>query len=122
MPSTADQSVIAACSFCLKPNTEVSALVAGPGVFICSACVVLCQQVIETRTAAVPQLAPWEQAHDLEDVLAALPRVARTSDQVEESLAGWVRRARELGASWTRIGDALGITRQSAWERFSGEK
>ncbi len=28
--------------------------------------------------------------------------------------------ARALGATWARIGDALGMTRQSAWERFSG--
>jgi hypothetical protein len=33
-----------------------------------------------------------------------------------------VRRARALGATWARIGDALGMTRQSAWERFSGEE
>ena len=31
-------------------------------------------------------------------------------------------RARALGAIWARIGEALGMTRQSAWERFSGEE
>ncbi|MEV6911196.1 ClpX C4-type zinc finger protein [Amycolatopsis sp. NPDC051071] len=122
MSSTAEQSVIAACSFCLKPNTEVSTLVAGPGVFICTGCVVLCQRIVETKAGSVPQLGPWEHVHELEDVLAALPRVAKTSVQVEETLACWVRRGRELGASWARIGEALGMTRQSAWERFSGEE
>ncbi|MBE1470723.1 ClpX C4-type zinc finger protein [Kibdelosporangium phytohabitans] len=122
MSSSVEQSVIAACSFCLKPNTEVSTLVAGPGVFICASCVKLCQQVVDAKSGSVPQLAPWEHVHELEEVLAALPRVATTSVQVEENLAGWVRRARELGASWTRIGDALGMARQSAWERFSGEE
>lgn len=29
---------------------------------------------------------------------------------------------RERGNSWTQIGGALGITKQSAWERFSGEE
>jgi ATP-dependent Clp protease ATP-binding subunit ClpX len=29
--------------------------------------------------------------------------------------------ARSRGITWTRIGAALGMTRQSAWERFSGE-
>jgi hypothetical protein len=33
-----------------------------------------------------------------------------------------VHRARALGATWARIGEALGMTRQSAWERFSGEE
>lgn len=30
----------------------------------------------------------------------------------------WVNEAKEDGATWEQIGDALGITRQSAWERF----
>ena len=46
----------------------------------------------------------------------------RLSAQVEQNLTGWVRRARALGVTWARIGAALGMTRQSAWERFSGEE
>ena len=30
-----------------------------------------------------------------------------------------VVQARATGASWTDIGDALGISRQAAWERFA---
>ena len=30
--------------------------------------------------------------------------------------------ARDHGMSWQQIGDLFGITRQSAWERFSGEE
>jgi isopropylmalate/homocitrate/citramalate synthase len=41
---------------------------------------------------------------------------------VEENLVEWVRKARALGATWARIGETLGMTRQSAWERFSGER
>ncbi len=119
-PST-QQSVIAACSFCAKPNTEVVALVAGPGVYICNECVALSQLVIDARAEAVPRLAPWLQVDDVDAVLANLPRIAEAGAQVEASLTGWVRRARELGATWARIGDALGMTRQSAWTRFSGE-
>jgi hypothetical protein len=29
---------------------------------------------------------------------------------------------RRRGVTWARIGTALGIARQSAWERFSGEQ
>ena len=115
-------TAIAACSFCLKPNSEVDTLVAGPGVFICAGCVDLCRQVIEGKPAQVPQLAPWDHVHDVQEVLTTLPRVAKASAQVEENLVGWVRRARALGASWARIGAALEMTRQSAWERFSGEE
>ena len=30
-----------------------------------------------------------------------------------------VRKARELGITWTEIATALGVSRQAAWERFS---
>jgi ATP-dependent protease Clp ATPase subunit len=122
MTSNTASSAIAACPFCLRPNSEVTTLAAGPGVFICEGCVELCRQVIEDKSAQVPQLAPWERVHDVEVVLTTLPRVAKASAQVDENLAGWVRRARTLGANWARIGDALAMTRQSAWERFSGEE
>ncbi len=56
-----------------------------------------------------------------EDLLAHLPKVAAASAQVEQQLTTWVRQARSRGITWTRIGEALGMTRQSAWERFSGE-
>lgn len=109
--------VIACCSFCLKPNTEVKRLVAGPAVFVCDECVDLCCQIIsevpEDRSST-PRLLPWEQTHSLDAALANLPNVTRAPAQVEESLLGWVRRARRLGATWAQVGDALGITRQSA--------
>ena len=69
-----------------------------------------------------PRLLPWELTDSLDAALANLPNVARAQAQVDESLLGWVRRARTLGATWAQIGDALGITRQSAWERFAAEE
>ena len=69
-----------------------------------------------------PQLAAWEHATSVEQVLENLPRIAAAGAQVEQHLTGWVRRARELGSTWARIGESLGITRQTAWERFPGEK
>lgn len=122
MPGVTDRPVIAACSFCLKPNTEVGTLVAGPGVYICEPCVALSAQVIGSKPASVPQLAAWEQVTSAGEVLAHLPLVATAAARVEQDLTGWVRRARALGATWALIGEALGMTRQSAWERFSGEE
>lgn len=122
MPIETERSVIAVCSFCLKPNTEVGTLVAGPGVFICDGCVELCTQLITDKPASIPQVAPWERADSLDKVLEILPLVAAAGTQVEQNLVGWVGRARALGATWARIGEALGMTRQSAWERFSGEE
>jgi hypothetical protein len=57
----------------------------------------------------------------LDTVLPMLPAAEAAHAQAEASLAGWVGRARALGGTWAQIGDALGITRQSAWERFAPE-
>jgi ATP-dependent protease Clp ATPase subunit len=124
VPTKEKDDVIACCSFCLKPNTEVKALVAGPAVFVCDGCVDLCHQIISELPASrrEPRLLPWEETASLDAALANLPNVARAQAQVEESLLGWVRRARTLGATWAQIGDALGVTRQSAWERFAAEE
>lgn len=120
----ADTAAIACCSFCLKPDTEVERLVAGPAVYVCNECVGLCVQILEDvpEGRAGTRLLPWDQTDSLEVALANLPNVARAQAQVEASLLGWVRRARTLGATWAQVGEALGITRQSAWERFAAEE
>jgi len=114
--------VIAKCSFCEKPNTEVGTLVAGPGVFICGGCVALAAEIIEGKSVSVPRIAPWERDMALEEVMSLLAPVAAAGAQVEQNLAVWVAKARALGGTWSQIGQALGMARQSAWERFSSEK
>ncbi|GLZ41938.1 ClpX C4-type zinc finger protein [Actinokineospora sp. NBRC 105648] len=116
---------IASCSFCRKPNTEVTTLVAGPGVFICDGCVALAAQVIagtrvaESAESSGSPVAPWELELSLEAVLATLGSVAAAGAQAERNLGLWVAKARTLGATWSQVGEALGMTRQSAWERFA---
>jgi ClpX C4-type zinc finger len=112
------------CSFCLKPAAEVAKVVAGPGVFICNECVGLAQELIATVPGPTEPatVAAWEANQSDEDLLATLPKIAAAGAQVEHRLALQVRRARSRGITWTRIGTALGMTRQSAWERFSGEE
>jgi hypothetical protein len=114
--------VAASCSFCLKPDNEVAKLVAGPGVYICNECVDLCRQIISTPPSLPPGLTSWDEDLDLDAVLASLPRMAAAGAQVESNLSRFVKRARELGATWAAIGSSLGMTRQSAWERFSREE
>lgn len=86
----------------------------------------LCSQLLAARPRVkerkpTGRVAPWDAEADLEAVLGGLPRVAHAGRQAEYTLAQYVRKARELGASWAAIGQALGTARQSAWERFSGE-
>jgi|SRR5579862_4442681 len=119
--------VRASCSFCLKADADVGTLVAGPGVYICDGCVALCSELIAAKPKSkskkpVARIAPWEAETGLDAVLASLPRVAHAGSQAEHTLTQYVRTARRLGATWATIGQALGMARQSAWERFSGEQ
>jgi ATP-dependent protease Clp ATPase subunit len=100
----------------------VDTLVSGPGVYICSECVSLCTQILEDRSTDAPPSLPWYEDLTVDEVLGLLPSVASVGAQAELNLVGWVRRARSLGVTWARIGETLGMTRQSAWERFSGEE
>jgi ClpX C4-type zinc finger len=125
MPVRQDQGkrVTAKCSFCRKPNTSVDKLVAGPGVFICNECIDLASQVIaDTPVSPQSRVTPWERPATLDEVLASLPPVAAAERHAEENLHAWVTKARSLGATWAQVGTALSMTRQSAWERFSGEQ
>jgi ClpX C4-type zinc finger protein len=111
------------CSFCGKPHTDVDRLVAGPGVHICNECVGLAEAIIEEYRdkPAELRLPLWGSMTD-EQMLDHIPRVAAVADQVETNLRSWVQELRRRDVTWARIGQALGITRQSAWERFSGEE
>jgi hypothetical protein len=120
--ASAKTETVVRCSFCGKQSTEVTKMVAGPGVNICDKCVGLCATIIENETVkpSEAQVPPWESMTD-EQILEHIPRIAAVEDQVEQSLREWVGRLRDRGVTWERIGAALGMTRQSAWGRFSGE-
>lgn len=109
------------CSFCLKPISEV-AVGRWSGVHVCDECVDLCREINSDPPGLRPQMTSWEHDLDIDGILASLPRMATAGAQVERDLFRLVRRARELGATWAIIGTSLGMTRQSAWDRFSGEK
>ncbi|WP_435190182.1 ClpX C4-type zinc finger protein [Streptomyces sp. bgisy126] len=112
-----------ACSFCARPEAEVTKLVAGPGVNICTECVDLAASIVaEYRPGPAELRMPmWGELTDAQ-MLERLPRVAAVADQIEADLRMWVTELRRRGVTWARVGQALGITRQSAWERFSGEE
>ena len=98
-------------------------MVAGPGVYICNECVDLCGQIFAAGTKSdVDAEIPYWQAMTDEQMLEHLPRVASVATAVEDNLRVWVQRLRDRGVSWARIGQAMGMARQSAWERFSGEE
>jgi hypothetical protein len=52
------------------------------------------------------------------DPLDSLRELARLVTATDKALRDFVSSARAGGATWTDIGQALGITKQAAWERF----
>ncbi len=120
---TAPATAITRCSFCGKEEAEVAQMVAGPGVCICNECVSLCAEIFAAGKGADGDAElPYWQAMSDDQLLAQLPRIASVATQVEDNLRVWVQRLRDRGVSWARIGQSLGMARQSAWERFSGEE
>jgi hypothetical protein len=111
--------VVNHCSFCNRSAESVDTLVAGAGVYICNNCVLLCAEVIKNKPVGPKRTTPvWEGLDDAA-LLTHLPRIEAIRHLVDDDLRSWVGEARRRGVSWDRIGDALGMRRQSAWERFS---
>lgn len=62
MPKHVDDKAAVKCSFCGKSQDEVQRIIAGPGVYICTECIELCQEIIgddveefdETVTSDIP--------------------------------------------------------------------
>ena len=106
------------CSFCLRTDQEVTRLLAGASAHICDACVATCDRILADPSAPFPTL----DAEDDETLLARLGPAAGLLDAASAGLDGLVQTARGRDLSWARIGDALGISRQAAWERFSRER
>ena len=56
------------------------------------------------------------------DPLVLLIVVANGAAKVDDKIQELVAHCRSTGKSWTQIGQALGMTKQAAWGRFSGEE
>ena len=106
------------CSFCFKSQHEVEKLVAGPAaIFICDECVDLCNQYMAGEKPK-PNIIPPEQL-PTERLLERLQPIEELRQGKGSQLQSVVDLLRMRDVSWAQIGSALGISRQSAWERFS---
>lgn len=106
------------CSFCFKSQHEVRTLVAGlANIFICDECVELCDAYVAGRPPKVTK----SSADDLptERLLERLQPIEQTLQGKGNQLQTVVELLRAREVSWAEIGAALGMSRQSAWERFS---
>ena len=124
------------CTFCGKHQEQLKKLIAGPGVYICNECVDLCNEIIAeelsatevrrrvtgtTRPDPAPALIANLDALTDAQLIDLMVRIHASHAGVDHSVQRVVAALRVRSISWARIGEALGMTRQSAWERFSGE-
>lgn len=108
------------CAFCLRPRSETGTLAGSPLAAICHECA---RQAATLHDAHTPTPSddtpmPVHQRWTDDELLGNLPQIATARDSLEECLHIWVDEARRRNISWARIGDAMNMTRQSAWERF----
>ena len=112
------------CSFCGKTLHDVEKLIAGPAVFICSECVAECNKWIDAPPDA---LMPKSRAHSIQDLqsfsderlIQWLKTEAALREYTSAGLQNTVDLLRKREISWAVIGEALGVSRQAAWDRFS---
>lgn len=105
---------VLSCSFCLRTSAEVERLLGGTGAHICDGCVGECDRILADPSIPFPGF----DEEDDEALLRRLPPAAGRVASADAGLRGLVDLLRSREVSWARIGDALGVSRQAAWERF----
>jgi ATP-dependent Clp protease ATP-binding subunit ClpX len=73
------------CSFCGKSHSEVRKLIAGPGVYICDSCILVCKEILdkeieEEESASAPELKllkPMEIYHHLDQYVVGQEHTKR---------------------------------------------
>ena len=103
------------CSFCRKSAKEVPSLIGGPGVHICGDCVKICNTIL----AGLPSngFGGWDEMAD-DALLSGLQRSQAALEASSTVLQQQIDTLRKRDVSWQKIGEALGVSRQAAWERF----
>ena len=108
------------CTFCGKTHAQVAKLIAGPGVYICDACVGLCNDILADPDLqdTSPGWQGWESMADAE-LLVTLSGSLASVDNIRDGLQARIDELRRREVSWAKIGEVLNMSRQAAWERFS---
>jgi hypothetical protein len=96
----------------------VRKLIAGPGfIFIRDECIALCDEILAGGAPKVK--VPTLDEIPSERLLTQLKPVEQTLLGKGNQLQAVIETLRKREVSRAAIGEALGISRQSAWERFS---
>ena len=79
---------VAKCSFCDKPQDQVRRIIAGPGVYICDECIMLCQEIIADDLGS---------SHEMEQ--GAVPRPTEIKDILDQYVVGQELAKRSLSVA-----------------------
>jgi ATP-dependent protease Clp ATPase subunit len=72
------------CSFCGKLSTQVAKLIAGPGIYICDECVIVCGELIAKEMPGWPKFlrCPNDPLRSTYDMLTSMREAGEISEQV----------------------------------------
>jgi ATP-dependent Clp protease ATP-binding subunit ClpX len=102
----------------LKSEDDVKYLIAGLGIiFICEECVSFCNCVLDNTMRDFSKARPGERL-PTERLLSQLRSIDDILQGKSTQLQWAVDTLRLRKISWGRIAEAIGVSRQSAWERF----
>jgi hypothetical protein len=106
------------CSFCGKSQHQVEKLISGPYAFVCNECVALCDDIIAGKPLPDHSaFRPLERPSD--ELLSLIGSVNLNTEASANFLQSIVDTLRAREVSWADVAEPLGVSRQSAWERFS---
>lgn len=70
------------------------------------------------RALSGPSRVSGGEEAEKRELLYTLSCIREVRARIDRNELGVVRRARELGVTWTEISTGLGVSRQAAWERL----
>lgn len=104
------------CSFCGRNEKQVARLLgSASGRYICDCCVGVCN---ETLAATPLPFRGWDALSN-EELIGAVAASEASVASLRSLQKAQVAELRKRAVSWAAIGEALGVSRQAAWERFS---
>jgi hypothetical protein len=107
------------CSFCGVQGAKETRFGGGLGAMICMDCLGYYYETFLSPKKTKKITRPvWDEMSDTE-MLAKLALIVDSVNQGDKFLRSWIDLLRERKLSWAQIGQAVGISRQAAWERFS---
>jgi ATP-dependent Clp protease ATP-binding subunit ClpX len=81
------------CSFCGKTHGEVRKLIAGPGVYICDNCIIVCKSILDKELALPPVSATKKGARP------AVPKPAEIKRELDQYVIGQERAKKSIAVA-----------------------